>query len=90
MHVKYVVVPIYEGKCPSCEEYQNSQISSKCVDDECSMCKERKVKNALINNPVMITEIEGNWIGGYYIHVSVKGKKYIIEANKFYEVKRKK
>jgi len=90
MHIKYVVVTLYEGKCPSCGEYQNSQISPKCVDDECSMCKERKVKNALINNPVMITEIEGNWIGGYYFYISVKGKNYIIEANKFYEVKKKK
>jgi len=90
MHIKYVVLTLYEGKCPSCGEYQNSHISPESVDKECSRCKEKKVKDILINGSVIITEIGGNWISGYQIYLSVKGKNYIIEANKFYEVKKDK
>ncbi len=89
MHVKYVVVPIYEGKCPSCGEYQNSQISPAHVDDECSMCVQKRIEKELINKEVTITGIEGNFISGFYISLKQKSKKYVIEANKFYEVEEK-
>lgn len=82
MRTKYHVVPVYEGHCPTCKQYQNSHVSSKHVDDECSECKRKKVIKAFAKEGI---KVDGNEIAGFRISVHIGNKTYCIDARDFKE-----
>jgi len=86
MKIKHVVVTLYEGHCPICNDYQNSQLSSEYIDKECDRCKHKKVEEALVHKDIVIYSIEGNEIEGYRIYIKSKEKIYRIEAKDFKEI----
>lgn len=86
MKVKYFVQTLYEGKCPSCGQYQNGTFP-EWVDKECSKCKHDKVIKALLKKPIIINRIDFEELDGpHRFHIKSGGKKYMIFAKDFQEI----